>query len=59
MKDILIGFALMFTVYSCVQFWFWFIDLEKGKQVKLKDYIFGGKKWIRFMFLICQFMLVM
>ena len=44
MKDILIGFALMFTVYSCVQFWFWFIDLEKGKQVKLKDYIFGGKK---------------
>ena len=44
MKDILIGFALMFTVYSCVQFWFWFIDLEKGKQIRLKDYIFGGKK---------------
>ena len=44
MKDILIGFGLMFTMFSCVQFWFWFRDLEKSKQVRLKDYIFGGKK---------------
>lgn len=42
MKSILIGFILMFCSYSCVQFWFWFIHLEKSKQVKLKDYIFRG-----------------
>ena len=41
MKDIFIGFCLMFTCYSCVQFWFWFRDLEKSSQVVLKDYIFG------------------
>lgn len=44
MKDILTGFLLMFTSFSCVQFWFWFAHLEKTKQVKLKDCIFGGKK---------------
>lgn len=44
MKDILIGFLLMFLSFSCVQFWLWFIYLENSKQVKLKDFIFGGKK---------------
>lgn len=42
MKEILLGFSLMFTIFSCVQFWLWFLDLEKSKQVKLKDYIFRG-----------------
>lgn len=44
MKDIIIGFLLMFTTFSCIQFWLWFIDLEKSNQVNLKDFIFGGKK---------------
>lgn len=44
MKDIIIGFLLMFTSLSCVQFWLWFIHLEKSKQVKLIDCIFGRKK---------------
>ena len=44
MKDIIICFLLMFTTYSCTQFWFWFKDLEKSNQVHLKDFIFGGKK---------------
>lgn len=44
MKDIMLGILLMFCSFSCVQFWLWFADLEKTKQVKLKDYIFGDKK---------------
>lgn len=40
MKDIIICFILMFTSFSCVQFWYWFIHLEKSKQVKLIDFIF-------------------
>lgn len=44
MKDIVTGFALMFTCFSCVQFWYWFRHLEKTKQVELSDDIFGGKK---------------
>lgn len=44
MKDIIIGFSLMFTIFSCIQFWLWFIHLEKSNQVNLKDFIFGGKK---------------
>lgn len=40
MKDIILGFILMFTSYSCVQFWFWFRHLEKSKQVELIDCIF-------------------
>ena len=40
MKDIILCFTLMFTTFSCVQFWYWFIHLEKSKQVKLIDFIF-------------------
>lgn len=40
MKDIILCFVLMFTTFSCVQFWYWFIHLEKSKQVKLIDCIF-------------------
>lgn len=43
MKDIIIGFLLMFTTYSCIQFWLWFKFLEKSNQVNLKDFIFGVK----------------
>lgn len=43
MKDILLGFLLMFNTYSCVAFWCWFKHLEETKQVKLNDLIFGGK----------------
>lgn len=43
MKDIIVGFLLMFNSYSCIQFWYWFKHLEKSKQVKLIDFIFGGK----------------
>lgn len=43
MKDIITGFILMFTSYSCIQFWFWFANLEKTRQIKLKDYIFKEK----------------
>ena len=45
MKDIIIGLSLMFTLPSTILFWLWFIDLEKTKQIKLKDYTtFGGNK---------------
>lgn len=44
MKEILLGFILMFNAFSCVQFWFWFIHLEKTKQLKLKDYLFRGDR---------------
>jgi len=44
MKDIIIGFLLMFTSYSCFQFWFWFIHLEKTKQLELVDNIFEKKR---------------
>lgn len=40
MKDIIIGFLLMFCSYSCIQFWLWFFHLEKSKQVELIDCIF-------------------
>lgn len=40
MKDIIICFVLMFCSFSCVQFWLWFIHLEKSKQVELIDCIF-------------------
>lgn len=40
MKDIFIGFVLMFCSFSCIQFWFWFVHLEKTKQVELIDCIF-------------------
>lgn len=43
MKDIITGLFLMFTSFSCIQFWLWFIDLEKTRQIKLKDYIFKEK----------------
>ena len=42
--EILFGFYLFFIGYSCVQFWLWFGDLEKTKQVNLKDFIFKEKK---------------
>lgn len=44
MKYIIIAFLSMFNSYSCIQFWLWFRYLEKSKQVKLIDCIFGGKK---------------
>lgn len=44
MKDILNGIILMFTAYSCIQFWLWFIDLEKTKQIKLKDYLIKKRR---------------
>ena len=44
MKDIIIGFLLMFTTFSCIQFWLWFRHLEKSNQLNLLDCIFGGKK---------------
>lgn len=44
MKNILTGIILMFTTYSCIQFWLWFIDLERTKQIKLKDYLFKKEK---------------
>ena len=44
MKDIIFGFLLMFTSFSCIQFWLWFIHLEKSKQVNLIDTIFGVKR---------------
>lgn len=40
MKDIIIGFLLMYCSFSCTAFWLWFIDLEKTKQVTLKELIF-------------------
>lgn len=43
MKDFLIGFILFFTSVSCIQFWGWFIHLEKTKQVDLIDLIFKKK----------------
>ena len=39
MKEILTGVILMFVTYSTIQFWLWFIDLEKTKQINLKDFI--------------------
>lgn len=39
MKDIILGFLLMFTSFSCIQFWLWFRRLEKSKQVYLIDLI--------------------
>ena len=44
MKEILTGIILMFVTYSTIQFWLWFIDLEKTKQIRLKDYIFREEK---------------
>lgn len=44
MKDLLLGFGLFFSMYSCFQFWLWFINLEKTKQIILKDYIFKERK---------------
>ena len=44
MKEIITGMILMFTTYSTIQFWLWFKELEKTKQVKLKDYIFKEEK---------------
>lgn len=40
MKEILTGMILMFTCISCIQFWIWIINLEKTKQIKLKDCMF-------------------
>ena len=40
MKEVITGILLIFTTFSIIQFWLWFIDLEKTKQIKLKDYIF-------------------
>lgn len=44
MKDIITGIILMFTTYSTIQFWIWFIDLEKTKQIKLKEYILKKRR---------------
>ena len=44
MKEIITAIILMFTAYSSVQFWIWFRDLEKTKQIRLKDYIFKEEK---------------
>ncbi len=44
MKDFIIGLLLMFNTFSCIQFWIWFIHLEKSNQINLIDSIFGGKK---------------
>lgn len=44
MKNILTGIILMFTTCSCIQFWLWFIDLERTKQIKLKDYIYKKRR---------------
>lgn len=37
MKDIITGFCLLLTVPSVIQFWIWFIKLEKTKQIDLSD----------------------
>lgn len=39
MKEILEGMILMFTCASCIQFWMWFINLDKTKQIKLENYM--------------------
>lgn len=44
MTKIITGIILMFTTYSTIQFWLWFLDLEKTKQIKLKDFIFKEVK---------------
>ena len=44
MKDILTGIFLMFTLISCIQFWLWFIDLDRKKQIKLKEYILKKRR---------------
>lgn len=35
MKDIIIGFSLMFLIPSCVLFWIYFIQLHETKQINL------------------------
>ena len=35
MKEIITGMILMFTTFSTIEFWLWFIDLEKTKQIKI------------------------
>lgn len=37
MKDIIIGFSILFMFPSVIYFWIQFIYLEKTKQVKFKD----------------------
>ncbi len=37
MKDFLIGFSLLFLLPSMIQFWFWFLYLEKTHQINLPD----------------------
>lgn len=37
MKDIILGFLLMYTSFSCTCFWFWFRHLERTKQVEKID----------------------
>lgn len=44
MIEIITGIILMIIIYSIIQFWLWFMDLEKTKQIKLKDYIFKEEK---------------
>ena len=44
MREIIKAIIMMFTTLSTVQFWLWFRDLEKTKQIKLKDYIFKEEK---------------
>lgn len=36
MKDIIIGISLIFVIPSVIQFWCWFLHLDKTKQVRLK-----------------------
>ncbi len=44
MAEIIKGIILMFIIYSIIQFWVWFIELEETKQIKVKDYIFKKEK---------------
>lgn len=37
MKDIIIGISLLFLIPSMVQFWVWFLYLEKTRQIILPD----------------------
>lgn len=46
MKDIILGFLLMYTSFSCTCFWFWFRHLERTKQVELIDLIFKKGRYL-------------
>lgn len=37
MKDVIIGFCLLFSVPTCFHYWYTIIYLEKTKQINLKE----------------------